>query len=317
MTSSPIPCLPHEDELIGSLLARWAWRTAHTNATLVRSIGLHWDVWTRDLDRSLNEPITLKLASALGVDAGSVDAMTVNAFLARCGVPVQAIGFQPWITHIGVFRWTRLRYGQMFCIKCLQSADHYLRREWRLATSCVCALHGLPLLDACPYCGKPFTPYRDDELVLARCGHCAGNLTKYSVPAASSLDVELHLCIAKVWEDARLGRPASLAAMYSSLSDVAVYDQRFARAGEPWSYWRVWERAALLRSQRGWIERFAHDGSGGVQLSCPYGRAGETRVKPRGRSRKLPADPQLRAQLLLDLARRVRWPRRVRARTKR
>ena len=317
MISFRAPCQPHEDELIGSLLARWAWCTAHTNATLVRSFGLGWDVWTRDLDRSLNEAIEAKLACALEMGVAEVHRMTVNAFLVQCGVPVQAIGFQPWMTYIGVLRWTRLRYGQMFCSRCLQASDRYLRREWRLATSCVCPIHGLQLLDACPYCGKPFTPYRDDELVLARCGHCGGDLARCQVDRASASDVELQLAIEKVWEHARSGRPAPLAAMYSFLSDAAVYDRRFARAGEPWSYWRVWERAALLRSQQGWIERLAREGPYEVSLLCPYGRAGEVRVKHQRKAKKLPADPQARARLLLALARRVCWPRRRRARTKR
>lgn len=307
--------ISHADEVLGSLLVRRAWRVAHNPASFVKSIGLPWDVWCRDIDRSVNVHISEKIADGLGVEPEFVRARTVNAFLSQCSVPVQAIGFEPWITYVGLVRWARKRYGQMYCCQCLEAPDRYLRRDWRIATNWLCPVHSLPLLDCCPECGKPFTPYRDDELVLARCGRCSVSLSRRCVQPVSHEEVELHRHIQSIWEDARAGKPGPLCALYRSLSDVAVRDSQFARAGEPWSYWRTWERSALLRSQHGSIMRMASHRSRGALVWCGYSPSRDSRVRPNRKS--IPTDPKARAELLLDLAGRVRWPRRSRARATR
>lgn len=306
-----------EPELLGSLLARLAWRTAHTPASLAHAMGIGWEVWVRDLDRSLSKPLVTKVAAGLGIDEGQVVAMTISSFLAACGVPVKPTGFQPWLTHIGVYHRTRVRFGQMFCSKCLDAPTRHLRLHWRLASSWLCPVHGLPLLDACPHCGKPFMPYRNDELVLARCGHCMESLTTNRPPLEAFYDVELQLCIEKIWSAAAAGQSGPLSGLYEHLVHVSTTDARFARAGEHWSYWRVWERAALLRSQRSTILRYALGNDPRDSMVCPYGRADEERAKPALKRSKQPVDPEQRARLLLCFARRVCWPRRLPARVSR
>jgi|GEM_PF-1238782 len=314
MVQSDAQLGPHSDEVLGSLLARRSWRAAHNLASFVKSMGLTRDVWSRDIDRSLNVSFLDKFSEGLCIDRTKVQAMTVNSFLAQCSVPVQAIGFEPWITYVGLIQSARKRYGQMYCSKCLESPDRYLRRDWRIATNWLCPVHSLPLLDGCPECGKPFTPYCNDELMLARCGRCATSLAGLSLIPVSVQELELHCHTESIWNDASVGKPESLSAMYRHLSEVAVRDPRFARAGEHWSYWRTWERAALLRSQEGSIMRLACHPTRGALVWWGYNRAGALRAKPKRRSTSMPTDPQVRAQLLLDLARRVRWPRRARAR---
>lgn len=314
MVQSDAQVVPHPDEVLGSLLARRAWRAAHSTASFAKSMGLPWDVWCRDIDRSVNVLFLNKVAEGLGIGRECARTMTVNTFLSKCGVPVQAIGFEPWITYVGLVRWKRIRYGQMYCCGCLDCPDRYLCRDWRIATNWLCPVHSLPLQDCCPECGKPFTPYRDDELVLARCGRCTTSLAGHDLQPVSDEELELHRHIQSIWNDARTGRPGPLCALYRHLSEVAVCDPRFALAGEHWSYWRTWERAALLRSQEGFIMRLASHPSRGALVWCGYNRARDLSAKPKRRSASMPIDPQRRAQLLLDLARRVRWPRRSRAR---
>lgn len=317
MVQSDAQVVPHPDEVLGSLLVRRAWRAAHNPASFVKSMGLPWDVWCRDIDRSVNVPFLNKFAESLCVGREFMRAMTINAFLSQCGVPVQATGFEPWITYVGLVRWTRIRYGQMYCCRCLDCPDRYLSRDWRIATNWLCPVHSLPLQDCCPECGKPFMPYRDDELVLARCGRCATSLVGRGLSPVSDEELELHRHIQSIWNDARTGKSGPLCTMYRHLSEVAVGDPRFARAGEHWSYWRTWERAVLLRSQEGFIMRLASHPSRGALVQCGYSRARDLRARPKRRSTSMPTDPQVRAQLLLDLARRVRWPRRSRARVSR
>jgi len=317
MVQSDAQVMPHPDEVLGSLLARRAWRAAHSTASFAKSLGLPWDVWCRDIDRSVNALFLDRVADGLCIGREYAWSMTVNHFLSKCGVPVQAIGFEPWITYVGLVRWKRIRYGQMYCCECLGCPDRYLCRDWRIATNWLCPVHSLPLQDCCPECGKAFTPYRDDELVLGRCGRCATSLSVHDLQPVSDEEVELHRHIQSIWNDARAGRPGPLSALYRHLSEVAVCDSRYALAGEPWSYWRTWERAALLRSQAGFVMRLASHPSRGALVWCGYNPARGRGLKPKRSSTSMPADPQVRAQLLLDLARRVRWPRRSRARVSR
>lgn len=313
MDRSKAPLAPHPDELLGSLLARRAWAAAHNPASFVKSMDLTRDVWSRDIDRSVNATFLEKFAEGLCIGRAQLRAMTVNSFLAQCGVPVQAIGFEPWITYVGLVQWARKRYGQMYCCRCLGAPDRYLRRDWRIATNWFCPEHSLLLQDCCPECRKPFTPYSNDELVLARCGRCAASLCGRESLSVSGCDLELHGHLERIWNDAFAGKPGPLSALYRHLSEVTARDPRFARAGEHWSYWRTWERAELLRSQEGRIMRLACHPSRGALVWCGYNRARDVREKPK-RSTSMPTDPQVRAQLLLDLARKVRWPRRSRAR---
>ena len=314
MVQSDAQVVPHPDELLGSLLARRAWRAAHNTASFAKSIGLPWDVWCRDIDRSVNALFLDKVAEGLCIGRECALSMTVNTFLSRCGVPVQAIGFEPWITYVGLVRWKRIRYGQMFCRGCLDGSDRYLCRAWRISTNWLCPVHSLHLQDCCPECGKPFTPYRDDELVLARCGRCTTSLAGSDLQFVADEELVLHRHIQSIWNDARAGRPGPLCALYRRLSEVCALDPRFARASEHWSYWRTWERAALLRSQEAFIMRLAAHPSRGALVWCGYSPVRELSPKTKRRSTSIPADPQVRAQLLLDLARRVKWPRRPRAR---
>lgn len=306
-----------ESEPLGSLLARLAWRTAHTPASLTHAMGIDWAIWVRDLDRSLSPSSVTKVAAGLGIDEAQVVAMTLSNFLAACGVPISPIGFQPWLTHIGIYHRTRMRFGQMYCCKCLETPTRHLQLRWRLATSWLCPVHGLALLDACPHCGKPFMPYRNDELVLSRCGHCMESLTSIPLSIEAYYDVELQLGIDKIWSAAAAGQPGPLSGLYEHLVRISTTDGRFARAGEHWSYWRVWERAALLKSQRSTILRYALGRGPRDCVVYPYGRAGEVRVKTVIKRPKQCVDPEQRARLLLGIARRVCWPRRSPARVSR
>ena len=52
-----------------------------------------------------------------------------------------------------------------FCPQCLaEDEEPYFRREWRLATTIVCARHGSRLLDRCPACGQGLAPINQASL---------------------------------------------------------------------------------------------------------------------------------------------------------
>lgn len=95
-----------------------------------------------------------------------------------------------YLTNRGGYNKT---YGYRYCPFCLRE-NEYLKKEWRLTFSTVCPEHGVFLLDRCPNCNKPLSPFiwRSMNTTHFHCPHCKYeylNATEYAekVPESSKV----------------------------------------------------------------------------------------------------------------------------------
>lgn len=298
-----------ETQTIGSLLLHRAWEGGYCPATFAQRIGLGWSVWTRDVDRSLSELAIQQIGQAVNLEVGEVRAMTLTHMLGKAGIPTRRNGFQKWLTPVGIYHRKRLRYGQLYCPKCLKAGNNRLRMEWRLGSSWICGIHSILLRDSCPNCDAPFAPFRQDALMIGRCDRCSSSLLSGPLQCGTRREGELQLKVRSLWKQAFEGNTEPLSIFHQFLTNAATKDTAFRRAGEPWSYWRIAERRELLTKV---ADTFNVEPD---LVSETGGLASRKADKPGYRRRRsLPSEPSARAELLLKLAALVRFPRRDKAR---
>jgi len=237
---------PFCGEALGSLLVRCAWGRGETVSQFVRSIWRKCDLMTRDIDRAINADASQAVADAISLPLSVVQGMQLESWMHARRLDVQRHGYATWITPVGVYHRARLRYGQLYCPQCLD-ASACCCINWRLSHQWMCVEHGEYLLDACPHCDMPFVPYRHDSMIVKRCAWCwrrlADGVTK-DRPSASELTYQRH--VDYILNDCTETGLARQQAMHRTLTTHATKDARFSRSGEPWSWWRISERTALL-----------------------------------------------------------------------
>lgn len=303
-------------QTLGSFLVRWAWEQGETPAALTRRLGLGWSIWTRDLDRSVGADASEQIGRGLGLDHTVVEAMTLSSLLNSAGVQAMRNGFQRWVTPIGIFHRRRLRFGQMYCPACFQEGVCGLPLLWRVASSWICTHHEILLCDCCSECGSPFAPYRRDALMMRRCDQCVAPLTRVRAQHAPPWEVELHRAMVEVWEASQARRGVDLVAAHAQITRAARSEDEFRCAGEPWTYWRVDERRALMINvlEKGlFAQPSDHWHEVNDRLDLAPGRRDVCRSYKRRRT-VLPKDPAQRAEQLLTMASKIRYPRRPMAR---
>lgn len=298
-----------DSQTLGSFLVRRAWNRCESPATMTRRVGLEWSIWTRDIDRSVSERAVKTLSEATQLPDAEIRSMTLIPILGAIGIPTQRNGFQRWLTPVGIYHRRRLRYGQLYCPECLRSGRSQLRMGWRLGSSWLCPIHSGPLLDSCHQCDMPFVPYRNDALMISRCDRCAASLSRGRRETTAQDECALQMRVRALWSAALSGRSAPLGAFYDALTMAATQDPAFRRAGEPWICWRAKERRPLLvRIARSFLD--SCEPLQGAWIST-------TRQKienPGSRRRTLPTDAALRAETLIEMAERVNFARRPKAR---
>lgn len=298
--------LPLPSETLGSFLTRWAWARGEEPSSLSHRLGLGYLVWRQDLDRSLPHAMLMIIARAIGVEVSIIRDMTYCARLAQADIPVQRSGFQPWLTPVGIYHLRRLRFGQLFCPLCLkEDTPRHVHLEWRIASTWLCAKHGVSLMDSCPGCGAPFAPYRNDSLLFGRCERCALPLYDARPSSCSTHQVELQGFVNSLWSQASDGNPLPLARMYCELTKAAKYSPDFTFSGEPWSFWRILQRGQLLENVLTKEVMKARSAICRDNAETLYVRAAPTkRVQPRTCWVDL-KDPQQRAKKIMQIALRL------------
>lgn len=238
---------PLHEEALGSLLVRRAWSRGETAAQLVRSIWKSCDLMTRDVDRAISAGASSAVANALALPLSTVLELQLESWMRARHLDIRHEGYATWITPVGVYHRDHLRYGQLYCSRCLD-AQPYCRTFWRLSHYWICEEHGEYLLDACRHCDMPFVPYRHDSMILRRCRWCWRRLDHGSErirPGADEIAYQRYVrCV--VDDCTELGQVARRE-IRSILTGYATNDPRFKRAGEPWSWWRIADRAELFR----------------------------------------------------------------------
>lgn len=79
----------------------------------------------------------------------------------------------PHILNINIIGAKRKKYGQQFCVDCLQESS-YFRSSWRLSAMPCCTIHNKLLSDRCPHCGEPVHLNRTTTVLknLNSCAFC-------------------------------------------------------------------------------------------------------------------------------------------------
>ena len=164
---------PYSQETLGSFLVRWAWARGAA-CSLVSSTGPGLLRLDQGSGPQLVRGDVASHCSGQWLQAG---AGSLYDLLQSAGCSSSTCAPQRLSALAAAFRIyhrRRLRFGQLFCPACLrEDMPRHLHMHWRLASSWICLRHGVSLMDACPHCGAPFAPYRNDSLVLGRCECCA------------------------------------------------------------------------------------------------------------------------------------------------
>lgn len=242
-TVKPLP-----GEALGSLLVRCAWSRGETAAQLVRSIWKSCDLMTRDVDRAVSAGASNAVANAFALPLSTVLGLQLESWMQARHLDIQHNGYATWITPVGVYHRDHLRYGQLYCARCLD-AQLYCRIFWRLSHCWICEEHGEYLHDACSHCDMPFVPYRHDSMILKRCRWCWRRIDHGSERIRPSVDeIAYQRYVRSVVDDCSEFGQVARREICSILTGHATNDPRFKRAGEPWSWWRIADRVELFRA---------------------------------------------------------------------
>ncbi len=177
-----VPLLP--DEIISSWLVRAALAQGCDPMVLTGEIWPKWRIWTRDVDRFLDDAPLNKLVTPAGIPLSSFRAATLKSVAERVSngpLPDKAVW--PWILALGT-RNTKRRGGLQYCPICLDEDPRpYYRIQWRFAWHVGCERHGGFLLDRCPNCDAPLEPHRlsAENGHVALCGTCKADLRRAKV----------------------------------------------------------------------------------------------------------------------------------------
>ncbi len=185
-----VPLLP--DEIISSWLVRAALAQGCDPMVLTGDVWPKWRIWTRDVDRFLDDAPLNKLVVPAGIPLSSFRAATLKSIAERVSngpLPDKAVW--PWILALGA-RNTKRRSGLQYCPACLRDDGiPYYRLQWRFAWHVGCAHHCCALLDRCPHCGAPLEPHRlhAEDGHVAVCATCKGDLRGVGAITSCSDDV--------------------------------------------------------------------------------------------------------------------------------
>lgn len=129
-------------------------------------------LWSSDIDMQADPTLLSRLSEKSGLSVESLHDMTLEgyeSFLFERAL--KSTGGTLFVNPLGL-RGRRNRLpGLRFCPACLKEDEQpYFRRKWRLSFSVACLTHRCFLLDRCPGCGTPFTPYLSCE--KGRIGAC-------------------------------------------------------------------------------------------------------------------------------------------------
>jgi len=167
------------DEIISSWLVRAALAQGCDPMVLTGDMWPKWRIWTRDVDRFLNDEPLSKLVTVAGIPLSSFRAATLKGVAERVSSgPLPDKALWPWILALGV-RNTKRRSGLQYCPMCLsEDRTPYYRLQWRFAWHVGCEHHHCSLLDRCPHCNAPIEPHRlhAEDGCVAVCATCKGEL---------------------------------------------------------------------------------------------------------------------------------------------
>lgn len=160
----PIHPQPKEDEIFSS----WLCRIAMSNGIKLHTLEVKiWDrtkqIWTRDIDRSIDEKTLGDVAHVCGTPKEHALQTALSSYEGILFQKLNSDGHSTWITPAGVFHRKRKRNSMHYCPLCLGTDEiPYFRKKWRLALSTFCDKHGVLLHDCCYQCKAPVSIHRQE-----------------------------------------------------------------------------------------------------------------------------------------------------------
>ncbi|MBC3832431.1 TniQ family protein [Undibacterium amnicola] len=160
----PIHPQPKTDEIFSSWYCRIAQENGIKLHTLeVQLFGRDKQIWTRDIDRSIDEPTLERVASICATDIDRARDTTLRSFETLLFDQITTTSNTNWILPAGVFHRKRRRRSMQFCPLCLAMDQvPYYRKQWRLALHTFCDQHDVLLHDCCPKCQAPVVFHRQE-----------------------------------------------------------------------------------------------------------------------------------------------------------
>jgi Bacterial TniB protein/TniQ len=174
----PVAAGPQPDELLSSWLHRLAFGNGLPPKALGPALDLGSGAWSGRLDLALPAIVRDQLVRCTGLTPGAVGGMTLAGAGARALLLPSRADLSPGRRGRRQATWLQ------FCPQCLaEDEEPYFRREWRLATTIICARHGSRLLDRCPACGQGLAPINQASLRPQNdCATCGFDLANAKAP---------------------------------------------------------------------------------------------------------------------------------------
>ena len=196
---------PKPDEIFSS----WFCRIAQANEIKLHTLevklwGRNKQIWTRDIDRSIDEQTLKRVASISGTEIDRASDTCLSSYEGKLFNKLMITGNSNWILPTGIFHRKRRRKGMQFCPLCLATDKiPYYRKAWRLALFTFCDVHDVMLHDCCPKCQSPVMFHRQ-ELgnrwaskieSLTLCTACGYDLKRAPVCQASAMEIGAWLAL--------------------------------------------------------------------------------------------------------------------------
>lgn len=193
----------HPQPKPGEIFSFWFCRIAQANGMKLHTLEVQlWgrgkQIWTRDIDRSIDDQTLAKVASVSGTAIERARETCLRSYEGKLFERLNPVGNSNWILPSGVFHRKRKHRGMQFCPLCLATDEiPYYRKAWRLALVTFCDLHDVLLHDCCPKCQSPVMFHRQelgnrsawkvDSLTL--CTSCGFDLKRAAAYAAPVVDI--------------------------------------------------------------------------------------------------------------------------------
>ena len=173
----PIPQPLMADEIFSSFLVRSALAHGCSPFALASAVWPTQRVWTRDIDRGLDQDSLAVLSRLAGLSVSALESSTLKAVAdSIMRNSTGRIGTWPWVLVLGC----RNRFhagGLQCCPVCMEQEKPFYQIQWRLAWHTRCQRHRARLIDCCPNCSVPLQPslLRPGDSI-AQCHACKSKL---------------------------------------------------------------------------------------------------------------------------------------------
>lgn len=160
----PVHPQPKPDEIFSS----WYCRVAQENNLKLHTLevqlwGRDKQIWTRDIDRSIDDETLSEFARVCGTSFERARETCLQSYEGILFQTLNRNGNSNWVLSAGIFHRKRKLGGMQYCGLCLATDEKpYFRKSWRLALSTYCDLHSVMLRDRCPKCSASVMFHRQE-----------------------------------------------------------------------------------------------------------------------------------------------------------